>query len=289
MNRHAMTAPGMKNGVMQEAARLDLAWAASAPRIGAAPDIALILGSGLGELAAAIEDAIFLSYGDIPGFPVSTAPSHAGRFVLGWLAGRRVVAMQGRVHLYEGWSAQDIALPVRLMRRMGAETLVVTNAAGALDPGLKPGVPMLIEDHLNLTGVNPLTGPNDEALGPRFPDMSRAYDPDLRALALAAAAEAGEDLPSGIYCGIAGPSLETSAERRWMRSTGAHAVGMSTVLEVTAAIHCGMKAVGLSAITNAAAGGPDQQPDTIEEVMANAEIAGKRIGRILTELLPRLP
>jgi purine-nucleoside phosphorylase len=289
MSGHAMTAPGMSGDAMIEAARLDLAWAASAPRIGAAPEVALVLGSGLGGLAAAVEDPIFLSYEDIPGFPVSTAPTHAGRFVLGWLAGRRVVLMQGRVHLYEGWSAQDIALPIRLMRRMGAGTLVVTNAAGALDPALKPGVPMLIEDHLNLTGVNPLIGPNDDALGPRFPDMSRAYDPDLRALAQAAAKDAGEDLPTGIYCGIAGPSLETSAERRWMRSTGAHAVGMSTVLEVTAAVHCGMKAVGLSAITNAAAGGPDQQPDTIEEVIANAERAGARIGRILAELLPRLP
>lgn len=284
-----MTAPGIANGAMIEAARLDLAWAASAPRIGAAPEIALILGSGLGGLAAAVEDPIFLSYEDIPGFPVSTAPGHAGRFVLGWLGGRRVVMMQGRVHLYEGWSAQDIALPVRLMRKMGAGTLIVTNAAGALDPALKPGVPMLIEDHLNLTGVNPLTGPNDDALGPRFPDMSRAYDPDLRALTLAAAKEVDEDLPSGIYCGIAGPSLETSAERRWMRSTGANAVGMSTVLEVTAAVHCGMKAIGLSAITNAAAGGPDQQPDTIEEVLANAAVAGDRMARILSALLPRLP
>jgi purine-nucleoside phosphorylase len=289
MSGHAMTAPGIQNGAMIEAARLDLAWAASAPRIGAAPEIALILGSGLGGLAAAVEDPIFLSYEDIPGFPVSTAPGHAGRFVLGWLGGRRVVMMQGRVHLYEGWSAQDIALPVRLMRKMGAHTLIVTNAAGALDPALKPGAPMLIEDHLNLTGVNPLTGPNDDALGPRFPDMSRAYDPDLRALTLAAAQEVNEDLPSGIYCGIAGPSLETSAERRWMRSTGAHAVGMSTVLEVTAAIHCGMKAIGLSAITNSASGGPDQQPDTLEEVLANAAIAGDRMARILSALLPRLP
>ncbi|MFT6774305.1 MAG: purine-nucleoside phosphorylase [Paracoccaceae bacterium] len=279
----------MSAPVDTETARLDLAWAASAPRIGAAPEIALILGSGLGGLAAAVEDPILLSYEDIPGFPVSTAPFHAGRFVLGWLHGRRVVMMQGRVHLYEGWSAQDIALPVRLMQRMGAGTLVVTNAAGALDPALVPGVPMLIEDHINLTGVNPLTGPNHDGLGPRFPDMSRAYDPDLRALTLAAAAEAGEALPSGIYCGIAGPSLETSAERRWMRSTGAHAVGMSTVLEVIAAVHCGMRCVGLSAITNAAAGGPDQQPDTIEDVLAHAEVAGRRIGAILGALLPRMP
>lgn len=270
------------------AARLSAAWEAAAPRIGAPVEIALVLGSGLGGLARAIEDAVFLPYAEIPGFPVSTAPFHAGRFVIGRLHGRRVVAMEGRVHLYEGWSAQDVALPVRLMRRMGAETLVITNAAGALDPALKPGVPMLIEDHLNFTGVNPLTGPNDDALGVRFPDMSRAWDPALRAQAMEAAAEAGQALARGVYCGIAGPSLETSAERRWMRSTGANAVGMSTVLECVTAVHCGMRCLGLSAITNAADGGPDQQPDTIEEVLANAATAGEKIAAILSVLLPKL-
>ncbi|MGG7566124.1 purine-nucleoside phosphorylase [Rhodovulum sp. DZ06] len=272
-----------------QSARLSAAWEAVAPRIGDPVEVALVLGSGLGQLAEAVEDPVFVPYGEIPDFPVSTAPMHEGRFVIGRLHGRRVALMQGRVHLYEGWSAQDIALPVRLMRRMGADALVATNAAGALDPALKPGVPMLIEDHLNFTGVNPLTGPNDDALGPRFPDMSRAWDPDLRALALAAADAAGEDLPSGIYCGIAGPSLETSAERRWMRSIGAHAVGMSTVLEAVTAVHCGMRCVGLSAITNAADGGPEQQPDTIEEVLENAAHAGRRIAAILAELLPKLP
>ena len=275
-------------------ARLSAAWEAVAPRFdpargGAKVETALILGSGLGHLAEAVEDPVAIPYGEIPGFPTSTAPMHAGRFVIGRLHGRRVALMQGRVHLYEGWSAQDIALPVRLMRRMGAETLVITNAAGALDPALAPAGPMLIADHLNFTGVNPLTGPDAPALGPRFPDMSRCWDPALRALAAEAAAAAGEALPEGIYCGIAGPSLETSAERRWMRATGAHAVGMSTVLENIAAVHCGLRCVGLSAITNAADGGPDQQPDTIEEVLENAARAGAKIARILEALVPRLP
>ncbi|MEO0681559.1 MAG: purine-nucleoside phosphorylase [Pseudomonadota bacterium] len=271
------------------ASRLAQAFDAVTSRLPEPPEIALILGSGLGALAEAVEAPTHLPYADIPGFPTSTAPSHAGRFVLGRLHGRRAVLMQGRVHLYEGWSAQDVALPVRLMRRMGARTLVVTNAAGALNPALEPGVPMLIEDHLNLTGENPLIGGNDEAEGPRFPDMSRAYAPELRALAQAKAAALGEDLATGIYAGITGPSLETSAERRWLRATGGDAVGMSTVLEVIAANHAGMAVLGLSAVTNAADGGPDQQPDTIEDVLENAARAGARIARLLEAILPDLP
>ncbi len=253
-----------------------------------APEIAVVLGSGLGGLADAVEGAVHVPYGEVPGFPTSTAPSHAGRFVAGRLFGRRAILMQGRVHLYEGWSAADVALPVQVMRGLGAGVLVVTNAAGALNPELAPGAPMLIGDHLNFTGMNPLTGENDDGLGPRFPDMSRAYAPDLRAKARAAAEALGEDLPEGIYAGIAGPSLETSAERRWLRSTGADAVGMSTVLEVVAANHAGMRVLGLSAITNAAAGGPDQQPDTIEEVLENAARAGARIARLLERVAGEL-
>ncbi|MGM0583971.1 MAG: purine-nucleoside phosphorylase [Pseudomonadota bacterium] len=274
---------------MTHADRLSQAEAAARPRLGAAPEIALILGSGLGELAERVENPVHLPYADLPGFPVSTAPSHAGRFVAGNLFGRRALLMQGRLHLYEGWSARDVALPVQLMARLGAKTLVVTNAAGALDPDLAPGAPMLIGDHLNFTGANPLIGENDEGLGPRFPDMSRAYAPDLRELARAAAARLDEPLPEGVYAGIPGPSLETSAERRWLRSTGADAVGMSTVLEVIAANHAGMQVLGLSAITNPAHGGPDQQPDTIEAVLENAAKAGARIARLLEVLLPDLP
>ena len=196
--------------------------------------------------------------------------------------------MQGRLHLYEGWSPADIALAVRLLRRLGAERLVVTNAAGALDPEFLPGEVMLIEDHLNFTGASPLTGPNDDTIGLRFPDMSRAYDPGLRALARRVAEDAAIPLRTGIYAGVAGPQLETSAERRFLRAAGADAVGMSTVIEVIAAVHAGMKVIGLSAITNDASGGPDQAPDTIEAVLAHAEAAGVRIAALLARLLPEL-
>ena len=268
---------------MSEAARVAAACAAVASRIGGPVELGLVLGSGLGGLADAVEAAVTIPFGDIPGFPVAAAPGHAGRLVVGRLFGRRVALMQGRVHLYEGWTARDVALPVRLLGGLGARDLVVTNAAGALDPALKPGSVMLIEDHLNFTGANPLTGPDEPGLGSglRFPDMSRAYDPGLRAAALEAAERTGTGLGRGIYAGIAGPSLETSAERRWLRSTGADAVGMSTVLEVIAAVHMGMRVLGLSAITNAADGGPDQQPDTIEEVLAHAAVAGRRIAALL--------
>lgn len=271
------------------AARIAAAQAALAARIGAEPvEIGLILGSGLGGLADRVEGAVAVPYEQIEGMPASTAPGHAGRLVVGGLRGRRVAIAQGRFHLYEGHSAQDVAMPVYLMRALGAFRLVTTNAAGALDPGFRPGDVMLIEDHLNFTGANPLTGPHDPRLGLRFPDMSRAYDPDLRERALAAAEAAGVKLACGIYAGIAGPSLETSAERRWLRETGADAVGMSTVLEVIAARHAGLAVLGLSAITNAATGGPDQEPDTIEAVLETAGIAGVAIAALLDRLLPGL-
>jgi purine-nucleoside phosphorylase len=267
--------------------RLAAALASVGGRAGT-PEIALILGSGLGGLADEVAGGVSIPYGEIAGFPVSTAPGHAGRLVAGRLHGRRVVVMQGRPHLYEGWAAQDIALAVRLLRRLGATRLVVTNAAGALDPELAPGGVMLVEDHLNFTGANPLTGPNDDRLGLRFPDMSRAYDLGMREAALAAAEAAGVELRHGIYAGIAGPSLETSAERRFLRAAGADAVGMSTVIEVIAAVHCGFRVLGFSAITNAATGGPDQEPDTIEDVLAHAAVAGGKIAAILARLLPGL-
>jgi purine-nucleoside phosphorylase len=271
-----------------QAERLAAALASLDGRTGASVEIGLILGSGLGALARGVEDAVVIPSSEIAGLPASTAPGHAGRLVTGRLAGRRVALMEGRLHLYEGWSAQEIALPVYLLKRLGALRLIVTNAAGALDPGLRPGEVMLIEDHLNFTGANPLTGRNDDRLGLRFPDMSRAYDPDLRARALAAAEACAVPLRRGIYAGIAGPSLETSAERRWLRAAGADAVGMSTVLEVIAANHAGLPVLGLSAITNAATGGPDQKPDTIEEVLENAARAGHAIAALLGRLLPGL-
>ncbi|PSM19354.1 purine-nucleoside phosphorylase [Nitratireductor sp. StC3] len=268
--------------------RLDAALAAVRALTGRPCDTAIILGSGLGELADKVVDPVAVAYRRIDGFPVSTAPSHRGRLVFGTLFGRQAVLMQGRFHLYEGWAPRDIALAVYLLHRLGARRLIVTNAAGALDPAYRPGDMMVIKDHLNFTGLNPLTGPNDETIGPRFPDLSRAYDPDLAAAALAAAARAGVAAHAGIYAGIAGPSLETSAERRFLRSAGADAVGMSTVHEVIAAAHVGLKTIGLSAITNKATGGPDQQPDTIEDVLAHARIAGKKIAALLAVLLPGL-
>jgi purine-nucleoside phosphorylase len=266
--------------------RVAAARASIGDRLGVPAGTALILGSGLGQLAGAVEAAAVVPYGEIEGFPVSTAPGHAGQLVAGRLFGRRVVLMQGRVHLYEGRSAQDIALAVHLMKALGAVRLIVTNAAGALNPKFAPGEVMLIEDHLNFTGANPLTGPNDDRLGLRFPDLSRAYDPALRAAALRAAAAAGVSLRHGIYAGIAGPSLETSAERRFLRSAGADAVGMSTVIEVIAAAHAGLPVLGLSAITNAATGGPDQAPDTIEAVLAMAATAGGTIAALIARMLP---
>lgn len=269
--------------------RLQRAHASIAGRAGLPCEIALMLGSGLGQLAEAIEAPTIIPYGEIADFPVSTAPGHKGQFVIGSLYGRRVVTMQGRLHLFEGWSARDIALPVYLMKRLGAATLVVTNAAGGLNPDYDAGDVMLIADHLNFTGHNPLVGPNEEAIGLRFPDMSRAYDPSLLTLAGEAAGRADVFVRRGIYAGLLGPSLETSAERRYLHNSGADAVGMSTVTEVIAAVHAGLRVTGLSAITNKATGGPEQQPDTIEDVLANAAVAGKKIAAILKELLPVLP
>jgi purine-nucleoside phosphorylase len=270
-------------------ARLDHAHASIRARAGAPCDVAIMLGSGLGQLADAVSDPTAIPYAEIDGFPVSTAPGHKGQLVIGTLFGRRVVMMQGRLHLYEGWAPRDIALAVYLLKRLGSRTLVVTNAAGGLNAAYAPGDVMLIEDHLNFTGLSPLVGPNDDAIGLRFPDLSRAYDPDLLKLAAEAAERAGVSVQRGIYTGVLGPALETSAERRFFRASGGDAVGMSTVTEVVAAAHAALPVIGISAITNAATGGPDQQPDTIEEVFANAAICGRKIEAILGELLPALP
>ncbi|MGI6851475.1 purine-nucleoside phosphorylase [Mesorhizobium sp. 1B3] len=270
-------------------ARLNRAHSSIRGRAGAPCEVAIMLGSGLGQLADAVSDAIAIPYAEIDGFPVSTAPGHKGQLVIGELFGRRVVMMQGRLHLYEGWTPRDIALPVYLLKRLGSRTLLVTNAAGGLNAAYAPGDVMLIEDHLNFTGVSPLVGPNDDAIGLRFPDMSRAYDPDLLKLAVEAAERAGVTVQRGIYTGVLGPALETSAERRFFRASGGDAVGMSTVTEVVASAHAALPVIGISAITNAATGGPDQQPDTIEEVFANAAVCGRKIEAILRELLPALP
>ncbi|HOV94029.1 MAG TPA: purine-nucleoside phosphorylase [Spirochaetales bacterium] len=261
-----------------------------AAALGKAPRVALVLGSGLGGLADEVSEPAALSYADIPGFPVSTAPGHAGRFVKGKLdtldvpdtrgvtdsAARPrkvpVVMMQGRFHCYEGWDASQIAFPIRVLRRWGVEILVLTNAAGGVNLSFHPGDFMLIRDHINLSGRNPLVGSNDERIGPRFTDMTKAYDPELRALAHKAAGERGIALQEGVYAWFLGPSFETPAEIKMARTLGADAVGMSTVPEVIAAVHCGMRVLGISCITNMAAGILDQ-PITGDEVI---EISRRR-------------
>ena len=254
-------------------------------RISQSPEVLLILGSGLGDVISETSKQAEISYKEIPEFPFSTAPSHAGNLVLGNLNGKCVLVMQGRLHLYEGWKANEIAFPIRVAKSLGVKKMIVTNAAGALNPSFEPGSIMMLTDHINFTGQNPLIGPHDDELGLRFPDMSDTYDKKIQRIVSSCFQNAGIKLSEGVYAGITGPSLETSAERRFLRDSGADAVGMSTVMEVIAAKQAGFEVVGLSAITNKADGGPEQQPDTIEEVLEYASLAGKKIKSILPELL----
>ena len=243
-----------------------------AARIRVKPTIALVLGSGLGSLADEVEDAVGLPYGDIPHFPSSTAPGHAGRLVVGTVAGKAVLVMQGRFHYYEGHPLERIAFPVRVFKALGVDTLFLTNAAGGANEGYRPGDFMIIRDHINIMGQNPLIGPNDDELGPRFPDMSTTWTPELADAARRAAADVRVEAREGVYMWFTGPSFETPAEVRLARMLGADAVGMSTVPEATVARHCGMRVVGISCITNMAAG-ILPQPITGEEVI---EIANQR-------------
>ena len=229
-------------------------------------EIAVVLGSGLGDYAEALEGAKSIDYHDIPHFPVSTVPGHKGRWYTGTLHGKRVCMMQGRFHAYEGYDLLDVTLPVRVMQQLGVQTLIVTNAAGGVNLAFQAGDLMLITDVINLSGKNPLTGPNLDAFGPRFPDMTRALDRELQALALATAQQQGIGLQQGVYCWLNGPTFETPAEIRMTRTLGADAVGMSTVPEIIVARHGGMRVLGLSCITNMAAGVLDQ-PLNHEEVM----------------------
>ena len=240
----------------------------------------LILGSGLGGYAEGLENARSLSYAQLPGFPVSGVPGHAGRFVVGDRFGRRVIVMQGRFHFYEGYPAPLLALGVRVMRRLGVETLLLTNAAGGVNLSYRPGTLMVIRDHINFAGVNPLIGQNDDSFGPRFPDQSRVYDPGLRAALRETAEAEGVPLAEGMYIMFSGPSFETPAEIRMARALGADAVGMSTVPEAIAAVHCGMRVLGISLITNMAAGILDQ-PLTHEEVQETANLASKQFTRLV--------
>lgn len=257
-------------------------------RTGLRPDAAVILGTGLGGLTREIAVEAEIPYGEIPGFPLSTVESHAGRLLLGRLAGRPVVAMQGRFHRYEGYDLQQVTFPVRVMRSLGAGTLVVSNACGGMHPLWAPGELVLLSDHINLLGENPLVGPNDERLGPRFPDMSAPYDPGLRELARRTAAELGILLREGVYIAVAGPNLETRAEYRMLRALGADVVGMSTVPEVIVAVHQGMRVVGLSIITDQCL--PDAlEPADIGRIIATAGRAEPQLTRLVAALVERLP
>ena len=263
-------------------ARLDEAAAVVLARSPLRARIGVVLGSGLGGFADALEERSVVPFAEIPHFPASTVAGHGGALVLGRCAGVPVAVMKGRVHFYEGYSLQDVVFPVRVLRRLGVTTLVVTNAAGGVNTMFAPGELMVIEDHLNLLG-NPLVGPNDEALGPRFPDMSEAYDRRLRDLAETACAAVGIRCHRGVYVALSGPSYETPAEIRMARVVGADAVGMSTVPEVIAARHMGMRVLGLSCITNMAAGVSAQRLDH-REVLET----GRRVTAALLQVLGRV-
>ncbi|QMV44309.1 purine-nucleoside phosphorylase [Cohnella cholangitidis] len=251
------------------------------------PEIGLILGSGLGVLGDELEDAVTIPYEDIPHFPVSTVEGHAGELLIGKLQGRSVVLMRGRFHMYEGYEPERTALPVRVMKALGVTTLLVTNAAGGVNLGYKPGNLMLISDHINLTGRNPLIGPNDNALGVRFPDMSDAYSSRLRKIAKETAAGLGFSVQEGVYVGLLGPNYETPAEIRMLRALGVDAVGMSTVSEVIVARHSGIEVLGISCISNMAAGILDQ-PLSHEEVMETTEQVKEQFLSLVLSVIPKM-
>ena len=289
-----MTALNLDRGstaAAPEAPLYDRAHAAAAvvrERFSAPADVAIILGTGLGRLASEIHSDVTIDYADIPGFPLSTVESHAGRLLCGTLGGKTVIAMQGRFHRYEGYSLQQVTFPVRVMKALGIDTLVVSNACGGLNPMWSAGDLMLIADHINLIGDSPLIGPNDERFGARFPDLSMPYDDSLRALARTVAADAKLPIREGIYVAVAGPNLETRAEYRFLRAIGADVVGMSTVPEVLVAIHSGMRVLGLSIITDMCL--PDAlEPATLERIVAVANTAEPKLTALVRGVLQRMP
>jgi purine-nucleoside phosphorylase len=258
-----------------------------AKRVKMKPRAAIILGTGLGGLVNKVSIAESLSYDEIPHFPESTVEGHAGRLLFGRLSGKNVLIMQGRAHYYEGHSLSRITLPVRVMKRLGIKILIVSNAAGGLNPLFQPGDVMAISDHINFTGQNPLIGPNLGSLGPRFPDMTAVYDKKLLALAEEAALGEKIKLHKGVYVGVTGPSMETPAETRFLRMMGADAVGMSTIPEAIVAVHCGLRLLGFSAISNV--NRPDcMEPAPIEVVLKNAALAGEKLMRIVIGVLKKL-
>lgn len=252
-----------------------------------APDVGIILGTGLGRLAEAIEAVATIDYDDLPGFSSSTVESHSGRLILGRLAGRSVLAMQGRFHYYEGYSMGEITFPVRVMAALGITTMVVSNACGGVNPLYRRGDLMVIEDHINLIGDNPLIGPNDDRLGPRFPDMSEPYSHELIELAEEVALSAQIRLQKGTYVAVSGPNLETRAEYRFLRTIGADVIGMSTVPEVIVARHMGMRVLGISIVTDECF--PDcLVPIDVSEIIAAANLAEPSLTRVITDVIARL-
>ncbi len=251
------------------------------------PELAIVLGTGLGGLAREITIEAEIPYGDIPGFPLSTVESHPGKLLVGRLGGRPVMAMQGRFHRYEGYDLQQVTFPIRVLHTLGARTLVVSNACGGMHPLWAPGDLVLLSDHINLLGDNPLIGANDERFGPRFPDMSAPYDPDLRALARRTALELGIVLREGVYVAVPGPNLETRAEYRMLRMMGADVVGMSTVPEVIVAVHQGMRVMGISIITDQCL--PDAlEPASLDRIIATASKAEPQLTRLISSVVERL-
>ena len=250
------------------------------------PDVALVLGSGLGGFAENIKIETEISYSDIPGFPVSTVPGHAGKFIFGYLGDKKIVCMKGRIHFYEGYNISDVVLPARLMKMLGAKILFLTNAAGGLGEGFGAGDLMLITDHISVFAPNPLIGPNLDELGPRFPDMSNVYKKDLQDVIRAVAKENGIDLKEGVYCQCTGPSFESPAEIKMLAKLGVSAVGMSTVNEAIAANHMGMRICGVSCISNLAAG-ISGEPLSHEEVQEAADKAAPLFTKLVSESIKR--
>lgn len=269
------------------AAAVDAAVAAVRAQTALVPEAALILGTGLGALGGSIALECAIPYGDIPGFPLSTVESHAGRLLVGTLAGRRVMAMQGRFHRYEGYALQQVTLPVRVLRALGAPVLVVSNACGGMHPLWAPGDVMLIADHINLLGDNPLIGPHEDVFGDRFPDMSAPYDEGLRAIARQVAVERGITLREGVYVAVSGPNLETRAEYRMLRGLGADVVGMSTVPEVIVAVQAGMRVLGLSIITDQCLA-DTLEPADLARIIATASAAEPQLDALVRGVLERL-
>jgi purine-nucleoside phosphorylase len=268
----------------EQPARLAALVAAVRARTGLVPRVGMVLGSGLGSLADDLEDPVSIPFGELPGWPVATAPGHVGRLLLGRLGGVPLAALQGRFHLYEGNDPGLVVQPVLLFRRLGADVVILTNAAGGVNPAYGPGTLMVISDHMNLTGRTPLLGANADELGPRFPDMTDVWSPRLRERLHAAAAAEGVLFEEGIYAGLIGPSYETPAEVRMLRTMGADSVGMSTVLEAVAARWAGLEVCGVSLVTNAGAG-YSGQPLNHEEVLEAGAEAGPRLARVLRRFI----